>query len=282
VGLYYQGSGSSWYDAVNGVFASQGAPGYNGSVDNPFEFMGNNPFMSQLSTGYNSGDFNSGVGLMSGGGTTVPVFDGLGGGIQLCAWSIPAKSKIAGVVEFKRTLSVTSVKIETGGGVFELNVKDLLAENLKDKMQEYGYDFLRKSAGFVTPEMSTLEFLAKAVLPSGYAARMYIQSIEFKVKFTLSVRTKRYTYNEHGDIIEHLDENWSKWSTYATVTGDLNATVSDGGLGALVTDYTGMVKPIRLMIQQYQQWVKKEVVPAEAAAEKYYSSQSYNFGGWEN
>ena len=36
--------------------------------------MGNNPFMSQLSTGYNSGDFNSGVGLMSGGGSTVPVF----------------------------------------------------------------------------------------------------------------------------------------------------------------------------------------------------------------
>ena len=25
VGLYYQGSGSSWYDAVNGVFASQGS-----------------------------------------------------------------------------------------------------------------------------------------------------------------------------------------------------------------------------------------------------------------
>ena len=40
--------------------------------------MGNNPFMSQLSTGYNSGDFNSGVGIMSGGGSTVPVFLGTG------------------------------------------------------------------------------------------------------------------------------------------------------------------------------------------------------------
>jgi hypothetical protein len=90
VGLYYQGSGSSWYDAVNGVFASQGAPGYNGSVDNPFEFMGNNPFMSQLSTGYNSGDFNSGVGIMSGGGSTVPVFLGTGNqlGFVPCAMII--------------------------------------------------------------------------------------------------------------------------------------------------------------------------------------------------
>jgi RHS repeat-associated protein len=42
-GLSYEGRGSSWYDAVNGVFASQGAPGYNGSVANPFEYMGNKP-----------------------------------------------------------------------------------------------------------------------------------------------------------------------------------------------------------------------------------------------
>ncbi len=101
VGLYYQGSGSSWYDAVNGVFASQGAPGYNGSVDNPFEFMGNNPFMSQLSTGYNSGDFNSGVGLMSGGGSTVPVFAG-GGNVLGLAYG-------GGVV--------TQLGLADGGGV---------------------------------------------------------------------------------------------------------------------------------------------------------------------
>jgi hypothetical protein len=139
-GLYYQGSGNSWYDAVNGVFASQGAPGYNGSIDNPFEFMGNNPFMSQLSTGYNSGDFNSGVGLMSGGGSTVPVFAGGGneiglanGAIILCAAPAarpqPAKGKdfrtVGPVVTRKHTVvrtetrAVHVVKIGSDGSIRE-------------------------------------------------------------------------------------------------------------------------------------------------------------------
>jgi hypothetical protein len=73
-GLYYEGSGSSWYSAVDGVFASQGAPGYNGSVNNPFEYMGNDPNMSQSSVGYTSGDFASGVGISGSGGSAVPVY----------------------------------------------------------------------------------------------------------------------------------------------------------------------------------------------------------------
>jgi hypothetical protein len=73
-GLYYEGSGSSWYSAVDGVFASQGAPGYNGSANNPFEYMGNNPNMSQSSAGYTAGDFASGVGITGSGGSAVPVY----------------------------------------------------------------------------------------------------------------------------------------------------------------------------------------------------------------
>jgi hypothetical protein len=79
-GLYYEGNGSSWYDAVNGVFASQGGPGYNGSANNSFEYMGNNPNMSQSGIGFNTGDSASGAGISGSGGSAVPVAGGNQGG----------------------------------------------------------------------------------------------------------------------------------------------------------------------------------------------------------
>ena len=71
-GLTYEGSGNSWYDAVDGVFASQGASEYNGT--NPYEYSGNNPAATDLVVSDQTNGFGSAVGLMSGGGTTVPVF----------------------------------------------------------------------------------------------------------------------------------------------------------------------------------------------------------------
>ena len=182
---------------------------------------------------------------------------------------------LTGVVQYSRQIAITDMVISTGNGDIDVNTTSEIEKKLRKEFTSYA---LKYFTDLLDVELGPLKAIPKYALPSMVFAKFFLTGIKFKLTFTLSVRTKKYHWD--NGLIVGMDDNWSAPSTFSSSSIELSYLFNaDGGNGVLISDFTGLSATLKKVVPDFRNWLKNDVAPAVARAKQYYRSLGYEYGG---
>ena len=168
---------------------------------------------------------------------------------------------LTGVVQYSRQIAITDMVISTGNGDIDVNTMSRDRKKASEGIHQLCPQVLYR---FLDVELGPLKAIPKYALPSMVFAKFFLTGIKFKLTFTLSVRTKKYHWD--NGLIVGMDDNWSAPSTFSSSSIELSYLFNaDGGNGVLISDFTGLSATLKKVVPDFRNWLKNDVAPAVGA-----------------